>query len=80
MEIGTINFSLIINFDMVLAPCKLMQIREIVMWQFAISSGLPHFYGKIGGYVVIYRGKDKNTTQGNLAELVGSPVAPLWCK
>ncbi len=31
-------------------------------------------------YVVIYRGKDKNTTQGNLAELVGSPVAPIWCK
>ncbi len=50
------------------------------MWQFAISSGLPHFYGKIGGYVVIYRNKDKNTTQGSLAELVGSPVAPIWCK
>ena len=50
------------------------------MWQFAVSSGLSHFYGKVGGYVVIYRGKDKNTTQGNLAELVGSPVAPLWCK
>ena len=50
------------------------------MWQFAISSGLPYFYGKIGGYVVIYRGKDKNTTQGKFAELVGSPVAPLWCK
>ena len=50
------------------------------MWQFAISSGLPYFYGKIGGYVVIYRCKDKNTTQGKLAELVGSPVAPLWCK
>ena len=28
----------------------------------------------------IYRSKDKNTTQGNLAELVGSPVAPNWCK
>ncbi len=65
---------------MVLAPCKLMQIRKIVMWQFAISSGLPYFYGKIGGYVVIYRCKDKNTTQGKFAELVGSPVAPLWCK
>lgn len=50
------------------------------MWQFAISSGLLHFYGKTGGYVVIYSSKDKNTTQGNLAELVGSPVAPLWCK
>ena len=66
--------------DMALAPCKLMQIREIVMWQLAISSELPHFYSKISGYMVIYRGKDKNTTQGNLAELVGSPVAPIWCK
>ena len=76
MEIGTINISLIIIFGMVLAPCKLMQIREIVMWQFVISSGFPHFYGKISGYVVIYRCKDKNTTQGKLAELIGSPVAP----
>ena len=50
------------------------------MWQFAISSGLPHFYGKIGGYVVIYRSKDKNTTQVKLVELVGSPVAPFECK
>ena len=66
---------------MVLAPCKLlMQIREIIMWQFATSSGLSHFYGKIGDYVVIYRSKDKNTTQDNLVELVGSPVAPIWCK
>ena len=75
-----IEYFLSNDLNMVLAPCKLMQIREIVMWQFAISSGLPHFYGKIGGYVVIYRNKDKNTTQGSLAELVGSPVAPLWCK
>ncbi len=44
------------------------------------KSELPHFYSKISGYVVIYRDKDKNTTQGNLAELVGSPVAPIWCK
>ena len=36
---------------------------------------IAHFYGKIGGYVVIYRCKDKNTTQVKLAELVGSPVA-----
>jgi len=50
------------------------------VWQFAVLSGLPLFYGAISGYVVIYRGKDKNTTQGNLAELVGSPVAPIWCK
>ena len=41
---------------------------------------LPHFYGKIDGYMVAYRSKDKNTTQGNLAELVGSPVAPAWGK
>ena len=42
--------------------------------------GLPYFCGKMGVYMVIYRSKDKNTTQGNLAELVGSPVAPIWCK
>ena len=66
--------------DMVLAPCKLKQIREMIMWQFAIISGLLHFYGRISGYVVIYWDKDKNTTQGNLVELVGSPVAPSWCK
>ena len=54
--------SLCLQSYMVLAPCKLMQIREIVMWQFVISSGLSHFYGKIGDYVVIYRCKDKNTT------------------
>lgn len=29
------------------------------------------FCGKMDVYVVIYRGKDKNTTQGILAELVG---------
>ena len=50
------------------------------MWQFTLLSELPYFYSKISGYVVIYRGKDKNTTQGNLAVLVGSPVAPIWCK
>ena len=50
------------------------------MWQFTLLSELPHFYRKISGYVVIYRDKDKNTTQGNLAELVGSPVAPFECK
>lgn len=41
------------------------------MWQFAVISRLPLFYGKISGYVLIYRDKDKNTTQGNLAELAG---------
>ncbi len=52
----------------------------MIIWQFAVIGGLPYFCGKMGVYVVIYRGKDKNTTQGNLAELVGSPVAPIWCK
>ena len=66
--------------DMVLAPCKLKQIREMIMWKFAVISRLLHFYGRISGYVLIYRGKDKNTTQGNLVEPVGSPVAPVWCK
>jgi len=65
---------------MVLAPCKLEQIREMIIWQFAVIGGLLYFCGKMGDYVVIYRGKDKNTTQNNLAELVGSPVAPIWCK
>ena len=54
--------------------------ENVIMWQFTLLSELPYFYSKISGYVVIYRGKDKNTTQGNLAELVGSPVAPIWCK
>ena len=65
---------------MVLAPCKLKQIRERIIWRFTVICGLPDFCGKMGVYVVIWRGKDKNTTQGNLAELVGSPVAPIWCK
>lgn len=38
------------------------------------------FLWKMGVYVVKYRGKDKNATQGNLVELVGSPAAPIWCK
>ena len=65
---------------MVLAPCNLKQIREMIIRQFAVIGGLPYFCGKMGVYVVIYRCKDKNTTQGNLAELVGSPVAPFGCK
>ena len=52
----------------------------MVKWQFAVICGLPYFCGKMGVYVVIYRSKDKNTTQGYLAELVGSPVAPFGCK
>ena len=64
----------------------LQMATEIILWNYltfyncGFSSGLPHFYGKISGHVVRYRNKDKNTTQGNLAELVGSPVAPIWCK
>ena len=50
------------------------------MWQFAVINGLPHLYGKISGYVERYKNKDKNTTQDNFAELVGSPVSPFWCK
>ena len=50
------------------------------IWQFAVISGLPYFYGKTDVHVIIYRNKDKNTTQDNLVELVGSPVAPFWCK
>ena len=52
------------------------------MWQLAIISiisRLPDLYRKMDDYMVKYRSKDKNTTQGNLAELVDSPVAPLWC-
>ena len=52
----------------------------MIIWQFAVTSGLPYFCGKMGVYVVIYRSKDKNTTQAKLAELVGSPVAPFGCK
>lgn len=66
--------------DTVLASCKLEQIRKMMIWQFAVIGGLPYFYGKTGVYVVIYRDKDKDTTQGNLAELLGSPDAPIWCK
>ena len=46
----------------------------------AVIGGLPYFGGKMGVYVVIYRSEDKNTTQDKLAERVGSPVAPIWCK
>ena len=49
------------------------------MWQFVVISRLLYFYRKMGVYMVIYRNKDKKT-QGNLAELVGSPVAPIWRK
>ena len=47
------------------------------MWQFIV---LLYFYRKISDGMVLYKSEDKNTTQGNLAELVGSPVAPLRCK
>ena len=35
---------------------------------FASNKKMSHFYGKICSYVVIYRNKDKDTTQTNLAE------------
>ena len=38
---------------MVPAPCKLGQIRKMIIWQFAIIGGLPYFCGKMGVYVVI---------------------------
>lgn len=46
------------------------------------SKKIAIFYGKSDVYVVIYKGKDKNTTQviKKPAEPVGSPVAPLRCK
>ena len=65
---------------MVLAPCKLKYISGMIKWQFAVMCKLSYFCSHMGVYVVIYRGKDKNTTQSNLAEPVGSPVAPIWCK
>ncbi len=49
--------------------------REMTMRHFSVICGLPYFCKKIGAYVAVYRCKDKNTTQGNLAELVGSQVA-----
>lgn len=39
-----------------------------------------HCFIKIGGCVLIYRCKDKNITQGNLAELLISPATPIWYK
>jgi len=50
------------------------------MCQFAVISRLPYFHRITHVYMVIYRSKDKNTTQGNLVELVDSPTAPIWCK
>ena len=50
------------------------------LWQFAVISAYPYFYGEAGAYMVIYRSKDKNTTQDFPAEPVGSPAAPFWCK
>lgn len=39
---------------MVLAPCNLKQIWEMIIWQFTAIGGLPYFCGKMGVYVVIY--------------------------
>lgn len=38
---------------------------------------IAFFYGKTGIYVIIFRSKDKNTTQGNFTERVGSLVVLL---
>ena len=47
MQIFEKNVFLGNDSNMVLAPCNLlMQIREIIMWQLATSSGLSHFCGK----------------------------------
>lgn len=64
---------------MVLAPCNLKQIREIIIWYFVIKCELLYFCRKMGIYVVIYN-KDRNVAQINLVELVGDPVAPMWNK
>ena len=56
------------------------RISRLFTWAWRLLSLMPYFYGKPSVYVIIYRGKDKNTTQVNLVELVGSPVAPFWCK
>ena len=47
------------------------------MWQFVVSCGLPHFYGNIGGYMVIYVNKDKNKTQGIKDELLMNKINNL---
>ena len=52
--------------------------KSVIMWQFALISGLPHFYGKMDIYVVTYRSKDKNTTRGNLVELVGGQTDSIF--
>ena len=41
---------------MVLAPCKLEQTREMIIWQFAVIGvigGLAYFCGKMGVYEYI---------------------------
>ena len=65
---------------MVLAPCKLKRIREMITLQFAAICGLQNFCGKMDVSVVIYKGKDKNITQENLIELECSLATPIWCK
>lgn len=64
---------------MVLAPCKLKQIGEMMIWHFVIKCGLLYFCRKMGIYVVIYY-KGRNMAQINLVELVGDSVAPMWNK
>lgn len=51
-----------------------MQITFMRLNLHPLHCGLPFPYGKISAYMLIYRGKDKNTTQDKLAEPVGSPA------
>ena len=60
----------------------LLLVFILINFRNARHKQLAFFNGNLGAYMVIWSGKDKNTTQGNLAEPVGSPVAPVvfWCK
>ena len=58
-----------------------MQFISSVSWSRKVcEDALTYFYGKMYVYMVIYRSKDKSTTQDNLVELIGSPVAQVWYK
>ncbi len=47
MRVNQNNTLLSNDLNMVIAPCKLKQINEIVMWQFAVISRLPFFITKL---------------------------------
>ena len=46
----------------------------MVIWQFAELGGLPYFYVKIGGYVVIYISKDRTQRKEMLPFIGGGQV------